>query len=65
MAKIVAKSKNKKVWFSRIFGIPVVIFRPFLGVLQKAFGTLIYKDLEKFDYKYCVSNFEESVKKSV
>lgn len=65
MAKIVAKTIGKKVWFSKIIGFPVVVLKPFMGILQKAFGTLIYKDLEQFDYKYCVCDFEESVKKSV
>ena len=65
LARKIAQNKGKKVWFSRLVGIAVIILRPLAGVLQKAFGTLIYKDLEQHDFKYCVTDFEESVKKSL
>lgn len=65
LARKIAQNKGKKVWFSRLAGIAVIILRPLAGVLQKAFGTLIYKDLEQHDFKYCVTDFEESVKKSL
>lgn len=65
LARIIAKGKCKKVWFSRLAGLCVVALRPFAGILQKAFGTLIYKDLEQYDFKYCIADFEESVKKSI
>ena len=65
LARKIAQNKGKKVWFSRLAGIAVIILRPLAGVLQKAFGTLIYKDLEQHEFKYCVTDFEESVKKSL
>jgi len=65
LARLIAKNKGKKVWFSRLAGILVMILRPFAGILQKAFGTLIYKDTEQFDFKYCVVDFDESVNKSL
>ena len=65
LARLIARNKGKKVWFSRVAGLAVIMFRPFMGMLQKAFGTLIYKDSEQFDFKYCVTDFEDSVKKSL
>lgn len=64
LARLIAKNKGKKVWFSRLIGVAVLILRPFAGILQKAFGTLVYKDLEQHDFKYCVTDFEDSVKES-
>lgn len=65
MARLIAENRGKKVWFSRLVGLPVLILRPFAGILQKAFGTLIYKDMEQFDFEYCVCGFEESINKSI
>lgn len=65
IAKTVASSINKKVFFSRLLGFAVKIGMPFLAMIQKAFGTLIYKDTEDFDYKYCITNNPESFSKSV
>lgn len=65
MAKIISKKYGKKLFFSRILGLICKIFMPLVSIIQKAFGSLVYKDLEQFDYKYCVCDFEESVEKSV
>lgn len=43
LAKNIAKKENKKVYFSFILGLVVIIFRPFIGKLKKAFGSLIYR----------------------
>ena len=43
LAKNVAKQMNKKIYFSFLLGFGVVILRPFVGKLKKAFGNLIYK----------------------
>lgn len=65
MAEIISKKYGKKIFFSRILGFICKIFMPFVSIIRKAFGNLIYKDLEEFDYKYCVCDFCESVEKSV
>lgn len=64
LARLMAKNMGKKVWFSRLFGLPVVILRPFAGILQKAFGSLVYKDFPNYG-NYCVCNFEDSINKSI
>lgn len=65
MAKIIAEKFGKKVCFSRILGLICKFFMSFVSIIQKAFGSLIYKDLEKHDFKYNVCDFEESIRKSV
>lgn len=65
MARIISESINKKIIIDYITGIGVVVFRPLVKLLQKAFGTLIYEDLEEHNFSYCVKGFEESVKESV
>ena len=42
-----------------------MLLRKFIVQADKAFGTLIYKDTEQFDFSYNVVNFEETIRKSV
>ena len=65
MARYMARAMKKRLLFTRLGGLGIVIVRPFVKRLQKAFGTLIYKDTEAFDYNYCIVDNEESVRKSV
>ena len=43
LAKNIAKQLNKKIYFSFLLGFGVIILRPFIGKLKKAFGNLVYK----------------------
>ncbi len=65
IARAIADSLNKKRYFSFVFGSAVWVTRPLLKILQKAFGTLVYKDTEDFGYSYCISDTATSLKKSV
>jgi xanthine/uracil/vitamin C permease (AzgA family) len=65
MAKLIAEAIGKKIRISVLAGVGVSILRLFFSSANKAFGTLISKDTEDFDYCYCTVDFEESVKKSV
>lgn len=53
LAKHIAKQKGKKLYFSFLAGFAVLVFRPFVPMLQKAFGNLVYKNTEDFEFKYC------------
>lgn len=46
LARKIAKQENKKVYFSLLLGLIVIIFRPFIGKLRKAFGNLIYENVD-------------------
>ena len=46
LAKNIAKQMNKRIYFSFLLGFGVIVLRPFVGKLKKAFGNLIYKDVD-------------------
>lgn len=54
MAKQIAKENKKSLYLSYLLGFVVVCLRPFNTTMKKAFGNLVYKDTEDFDYLYCV-----------
>ena len=59
MASNIAQAKGKRLYFSYLCGFGVMLFRPFVRKLQKAFGSLIYSDTEDFDFSYCTSIKED------
>ena len=65
MAKLIGDTMNKKVYLSKLGGIVIVLFRPFIPNLRKAFGTMIYSGTEQFDFRYCTIAVDESIRKSV
>ena len=65
MAGIIATKKTKKLLLSRILGLAVVIMRPFSSLLKKAFGNLIYKDMETDNFSYCIIDQITSFNSSV
>lgn len=56
LAKNIAKQENKKIYFSFVLGFGVFLLRPFSKKLKKAFGSLIYKNIEVFGFVYCNNN---------
>lgn len=65
MAALMAKCLGKKLYFSGLFGRMVGLLRPFMSLLQKAFGTLVYEGTEDFDFRYAVTDFAESIRQSL
>lgn len=65
MASVIAAKKNKKIFLSRLLGLGVFIMRPFVSLLNKAFGDLVYKNMENDDFSYCVVDQTTSFEKSV
>lgn len=65
MARWISEVMQKKIRFSSILGLGTKMISPFIGKARKAFGTLIYKDLEIFDFDYCIVNNEDSIKRSI
>lgn len=53
IARELAEGMGKKVYMSRLLGLAVVCLIPFSKTAKKAFGTLIYKDTEEFQFIYC------------
>lgn len=54
LAKDIAINKGKRLYYSYLLGFVVILFRPLVRKLRKAFGNLIYKDTEDFDFVYCI-----------
>ena len=65
IAEIVAEQLHIRSYFSYLLGGAVVVLRLLLPVAKKGFGNLIYKDVDEFDYVYCIVSNEDSLKKSV
>lgn len=65
IVRIMAKTLNRRIFFSRLADVAVGAMVPVVGMARKAFSTLIYQDCEKHDFCYCEDSFEESVRKSV
>lgn len=65
MARTIAKKLGRRIWFSHLAGLAVRLTIPFLSLTQKAFGSLIYQDTERHDYRYCIRDNDDSVSDSV
>ena len=53
LASEIAQAKGKRLYFSYLCGLGVILFRPCVPMLRKAFGDLVYLDTEDFDFCYC------------
>ena len=65
MARIMAERLNKRVWFSSLAGLAVKCVMPFFSKAKKAFSTLIYQDMEQFDFCYCEEDTDASIYESI
>ncbi len=65
LAENMALALGKKLRFSRILGFGVRLIRPFVSVAKKAFGSLVYQDMEDFDFSYVVVENSDSIQRSV
>ena len=65
MAKGISAALNKKRYFSVLLGCGVFMMRPFVSAAKKGFGTLIYKDMEDFNFEYSVVSNDDSFKNSI
>lgn len=61
--KMIAAAHGKNIFLSKLMGIAVLVLRGKVTVISKAFGSLVYKDAEDFDYSYCKVSFDESIEK--
>lgn len=65
IAKAIANSLDKKIYFSYLLGAGIVVFRPFVSVMRKAFGTLVYEKCDEADRDFCTVTNSDSLKRSV
>ena len=65
MARVIAKGLQKKIVNGKLLGMLVMAIYPFVSLVKKSFGSLIYKNMESLDFDYQVYDFENSVLLSV
>lgn len=62
MARLVARANGKTLYPGYVTGFVIGLMKRYSGTLQKAFGSLAYRDTETSGYAYCLTSFEESIK---
>ena len=65
MARCIAISLNQKIHFECLTVWIICFLRLFIPIVKKAFGSLIYKETEDFNYSYIVTDNEEGILQSV
>lgn len=65
MARCIAISLNQKIHFDCLTVWIICFLRLFIPIAKKAFGSLIYKETEDFNYSYIVTDNEEGILQSV
>ena len=62
MAQAISCSLGKRVYMSYLLGLSAMVLALMVPMAKKAFGSLVYKDTEDFDFCYCQDDgFEKSV----
>ncbi|PRR81769.1 NAD-dependent epimerase/dehydratase family protein [Clostridium vincentii] len=64
MVKAIAMANNKTSHTTRIFNPLLKLACKNVGIVKKAFGSLIYEHDMSGNYEYCVCEFEESILKT-
>ena len=65
MARTIAETLGRRVFFCRLAGLAVRLMTPFLPIARKAFGSLIYRDTERHNFRYCIRTGTEPIADSV
>lgn len=65
MAKAIASAKGKELKLSSFLGLGIVLARPFVTKIKKAFGSLQYCDTEDFNYSYCIKDTKQALFESI
>lgn len=67
VVQVVAKCMGKKVWLVGMCNSLIRFFSKYIGTINKVLGNKIYdkRISNHFEYKYCVVDFEESIRKSI
>ena len=65
MARILARTLGRRVWFSRAAGLAVTMLATVYPTARKAFSSLTYEGCEQHGFRYCVEDLDTSVRRSV
>ena len=62
LAKRIARANGKRLYPGILSGLGIKCLGRFLRITRKAFGTLVYENMETLSYRYCVADLEESIR---
>ena len=62
LARWIAAENGKTLHCSRLLGVCMKLLMPFSSTVRKAFGSLVYSDMEDLNFRYCLRGNEESVR---
>ena len=65
MAKYIATSLNRKIYLEYLMGRIVCVLRLLFPMAKKAFGSLVYQNVEDFNFSYVIMDNEQSIIRSV
>ena len=65
MAKEMACAMNKRIYCEHLTGLAVRVLRLFHPTAKKAFGSLIYRNTEEFDFSYAPLDLGQSIRESM
>lgn len=63
--EIMAESMNRKIWFTKLFNPILKLLSKKVNIINKVFGSKVYKKEMSGDFSYCVVDTEESVRRSI
>ena len=66
VVKLTAKILNKKIWFTKLFNIFILLFRNYVGILNKVFSDSYYDLTVSSNVTHSnIYNFEQTIKLSL
>ena len=60
-----AESMNKKIWFTKLFNPILKLLSKKINIINKVFGSKVYKKEMSGDFSYCIVDTEESIRRSI
>lgn len=63
--KVMSESMNRKIWFTKIFNPFLKLLSKKINIINKVFGSKIYKKELSGDFSYCVVDTIESIRRSI
>lgn len=63
--EIMAESMNKKIWFTKLFNPILKLLSKKINIINKVFGSKVYKKEMSGDFSYCIVDTEESIRRSI
>lgn len=63
--KVMSESMNRKIWLTRMFNPFLKLLSKKINIINKVFGSKIYKKELSGDFSYCIVDTVESIRRSI